>query len=348
MIKKFTWCKEIDTDMMQRIVDEMKKLFIAFYKKEIPSFRYSLDELLYYCKSLIEGQRNDIEGIKPYSWSVAPTAVGMPSDARVDFNMNPTYLAVATLTLFLKRYPKEAEKIPNYREVLNHGILFATYRGLQGHGIEAEDEMLSAINIMHKGEVFRYVEEHPEDCPEMMKIYRECIQEMKAYIKNPRISWGGDYSSSYKSVLEKLGHPAPEPVYTYIEWEKAEKMIFEKHQTGSPARNKKREYGNIISTDHICTTSPVSDKGFLIEGKILNQIQQIEIPFYMIKDCFEMMCNPKGLNRDMLVEKYEHLGDLLNTYFYTIGFMFVKADLAENSGNFVLKDQWFTITYPEE
>jgi len=77
----------------------------------------------------------------------------MPADARVDFVMFPTYIAVSILTLFKIRYPDKAKSMEGYDDALRLGYKFATHRRLKGHGYEAQYEKTRALRILDLGGV---------------------------------------------------------------------------------------------------------------------------------------------------------------------------------------------------
>jgi len=139
---------------MENIVNEMRGLLEKLVSGEIPNVdTYTRTDLKDFCTSLINGQRNDMGIMKSGSWCVAPSATNMPGDARVYLAFFPTYIAVSILTRVLVDYPEIPEQIPNYEEVLRNGFKFATYRGLQGHGIGARSEMIDALEILSSGNV---------------------------------------------------------------------------------------------------------------------------------------------------------------------------------------------------
>lgn len=156
---------------MQDIVNQLQKVLDELYVGKIPGEEYTLDELKCFCRSIIDGQRKNIPGLKPGSWCLAPAgSERMPWDARVDFIMFPTYLAISILTLTMKRFPDIMESLDGFMDALKSGYLFATGMNLNGHGHEADDDRKRAVEILKKGGVFEFVKKNPEFSPEMFEI----------------------------------------------------------------------------------------------------------------------------------------------------------------------------------
>ena len=136
MIKKFRIAEDVDVVMMECIVDEMRDLLRKLVSGEVPNENnYVLSDLMDFCISLIDGQRGEI-GVKSGSWCVAPSAKGMPSDARVYLVFFPTYIAIAILTRVLLDYP---EITGNYQsmEMFCGGVLsLQRIAGYEDMGLE--------------------------------------------------------------------------------------------------------------------------------------------------------------------------------------------------------------------
>ncbi|MCB1177639.1 MAG: hypothetical protein KDK36_08690 [Leptospiraceae bacterium] len=206
MIKKFTPFTKIDTTEMSIYVNSMYEVLIAMDKNLIPNEKdYSIKELTNYIKSLIKNQRNDLNNIQDGSWSVAPDTM-MPSDARVDFNFRPTYIAISTLTIFNFRYPDIVNEISNFKKALKSGMLFSTYRGLSGHGYGGTYGMIDAMKILSIGKVPLYLYENPEFSPELNQIVMESIKYIQESLNSgdTKGAWGEDYREDFSSILELI------------------------------------------------------------------------------------------------------------------------------------------------
>lgn len=207
MLKTFMICDSHNIDTMSHLVDEMKQVLAGLDAGEIPNqANYTKQDLLHYCKSLVKGQRGNIGRTKQGSWSVAPNDEGMPSDARVDFIFTPTYVAVATLSRTLQDHPTIAIQIPGFFNSLKRGMLFCTYRELQGHGYEAIDGILDAIMILSIGKVPSLLNAEPKLSKKLLDLFKK----VEVFLTERLLSgetigpWGEDYSQGYQAALETL------------------------------------------------------------------------------------------------------------------------------------------------
>ena len=203
MLKTFRTDEKLDVSKMENTVNEMRELLEKLSSGEIPNENdYTPSDLKNFCISLIDGQRNDISGLKSGSWCLAPSIEGMPGDARVYLVFFPTYIAIAILTRVLLDYPEIPKQIPNYEEVLRRGFKFATYRRLRGHGIGAGLEMIEAIEILSLGKVIRYLSSNPEFCPELLQIVRNIRKELADALEKDVTTgpWGEDYIKAFEFV----------------------------------------------------------------------------------------------------------------------------------------------------
>ena len=121
-----------------------------------------MEKFLEFTRYLVDHQRFDeLEGMNiKGSWCL-PMDAEMPSDARVDFMYMPTYIAVAWLTLIRQEYSQIADSIDNFDKSLRCGLDFASGRKLSGHGYEATEEMLVAIEYLSLGKAFDFIREYP-------------------------------------------------------------------------------------------------------------------------------------------------------------------------------------------
>ncbi|MHC1599728.1 MAG: hypothetical protein ACXQS5_02775 [Candidatus Methanospirareceae archaeon] len=203
MIKEFKIIDELDVRGMENTVNEMRELLEKLSYGEMSNENdYTLSDLKNFCVSLIDGQRNDINGLKLGSWCLAPSVSGMPSDARVYLVFVPTYIAIAILTRVLLDYPEIPKQISNYEEVLRRGFKFATYRRLRGHGIGAGSEMIEAIEILSYGKVVEYLLSNPDFCPELLQILRDIRKELANALESGAVKgpWGEDYVKAFEFV----------------------------------------------------------------------------------------------------------------------------------------------------
>jgi len=206
MTNNFRISSPLSVDEMLNLVQDMRDVLDALAHKEVPGDEYTIDDLDRYCRSLIAGQRGSLGRTVPDSWSVAEHDDGMPADARVDFVFLPTYIAVATLTRVLVDDPTLAKSIPGLEDGLRRGMSFATHRRLEGHGYDATRGMIDAALIFAEGGVAEFLSDHPDFCPELLKVLRDLKQDLAKRISSGETAgvWGEEYESDFLAVLETL------------------------------------------------------------------------------------------------------------------------------------------------
>ena len=207
LLKYFEPFKQVDTGAMLSYVEAMEEVVEALDERLIPDAKtYTLDDLSSYVKSLVAAQRRKLSFVKPGCWCVVSGDDGMPGDARVDFVFRPTYAAVATLSRILCDYPVLAVRTPRFLLALKQGMKFATYRGLAGHGYEADPGAIHALRILSLGKVPLLLQQHPELCPSLAMIIREVAESMQERLTTHSAVgiWGEDLSEGFRQAIETM------------------------------------------------------------------------------------------------------------------------------------------------
>jgi hypothetical protein len=206
MTKTFQFSSPPSVDEMLEFIQQMRDLLDALSHGEIPDEQYTIEDLNYYCQSLVNNQRGSLGRTKSGSWSVAETDVEMPADARVDFIFVPTYVAVATLTKVRVDYPTISAAIPGYDDALRRGMIFATHRRLEGHGYDATRGLIDAALIFAEGGVAEFLSSNPDFCPELLNILRELNRTLTDRISSGQTvgAWGEEYKEDFLSLVETL------------------------------------------------------------------------------------------------------------------------------------------------
>jgi hypothetical protein len=207
MLKYFEPFNQVDTGAMLSYVQSMEEVVEALDERLIPdATTYTLEDLSSYVQSLVAAQRRKLSFVKPGCWCVISGDDGMPGDARVDFVFRPTYAVVATLSRTLCDYPVLAVRTPRFLLTLKQGMKFATYRGLAGHGCEADQGAIDALRILSLGKVPLLLQQHPELCPALAKIIREVTESMQARLSTDNAVgiWGEDLSEGFRQAIETM------------------------------------------------------------------------------------------------------------------------------------------------
>ena len=89
---------------------------------------------------------------------------------------------------------------------LKQGMKFATYRGLVGHGYEADQGAIDALRILSLGKVPLLLQRHPELCPPLAKVIREVAKSMQVRLStNSAVGmWGEDLSDGFRQAIETM------------------------------------------------------------------------------------------------------------------------------------------------
>ncbi len=201
VLDKFRICRDMDFEHQGAIVGLMKDVLTYLQKDKIPYKKYSMDDLKNYIRSLIELQRKE-EIIKD-SWSVAPEPENTPEDEIVDFHFFPTYLAVATMSLFKQKYPDEISDISGFDNALKSGMYYSVSKKFKGFGFDSDFQRLEAAILLSKGKVAELLLREPELCPPLLEELRLVLSEVTEAVKNKKIvnDFGINLGNEYKSIL---------------------------------------------------------------------------------------------------------------------------------------------------
>jgi hypothetical protein len=207
MIRSFQYLDQVDIPAMKVLTDSMMEVLESIDEGLVPNRDdYTPGDLANYVDSLVSRQRSSLGQTKPGSWCVAPDDSDMDSDTRVEFIFRPTYIAVATLSRVLCEYPLIALATPRYDRALRTGMLFCSYRGLRGHGYEADEGAIDALRVLSLGKVPWLLNRHPEACPELKRAIDDVAEDMARRLLNGTAvgAWGEDYSDGFRSAVETL------------------------------------------------------------------------------------------------------------------------------------------------
>lgn len=201
VLDKFRICRDMDFEHQGAIVGLMKDVVTFLKKDKIPYEKYTMDNLTGYIKSLIDLQR--AEEIVKGSWAVAPEPESTPEDELVDFHYFPTYLGVATLSLFKQKYPEAASKLDGFEETLKSAMNYSVNKKFIGYGFSSDFQRLEAAILLSMGSVPELLKENPNYCPEMLNELIKIRDEVVAAVKNKKIvnDFGINLGNEYKAVL---------------------------------------------------------------------------------------------------------------------------------------------------
>lgn len=201
VLDKFRICRDMDFEHQGAIVGLMKDVVTYLKKDKIPYEKYTMEDLKGYIQTLINLQRT--EDIVAGSWAVAPEPENTPEDEIVDFHYFPTYLGVATLTLFKLKYPDEAASISGFEESLLNGMNFSVKNKFMGYGFNSDFQRLEAAILLSMGDTPVFLKNNPDYCPKLLQELIAVRNEVVKAVENKKIvnDFGINLGNEYKAVL---------------------------------------------------------------------------------------------------------------------------------------------------
>jgi hypothetical protein len=189
---------------------ETKKELLDFLKQLVSgnliTDNYTEDDLLETIIDLVASQRKDAPPNVNLSWCLDVNPGRMPSDARVDFMYEPTYIVISILTYIKVNYSHLAEQIDNLDERLKKGMKFSTLRNLRGHGYDAEDGLRDAIYYLHLGGVPEFLYENKLYQYDLYSLLKKiCKEKVHLLALNQTVAgWDKDYRKEYEEITRYL------------------------------------------------------------------------------------------------------------------------------------------------
>lgn len=130
----------------------------------------------------------------------------MPSDARTDFVYKPTYIAATIMMTAVTRFPKLLENEAIGRTV-SLVLNAATGRKFLGAGFNSYSGLLDTLEIFAKGDVVKFVENHPGISERFTSQFLTAVEFLKNEIctGNVKDAWSGeDYCERGSAILRLL------------------------------------------------------------------------------------------------------------------------------------------------
>jgi len=208
MIKHYQQNDQWDTDKQRKLIADMESLLIAFSDNNIPNENdYSIDDLIQYITSLVNGIAHKPSGVIYSCWSVMPVETIADRDARVDFIFMPSHIVTATLSLFQQRFPDIAQTIEGFDQALKDAYRFSAITKFQGAGYDSVSHQIHVINILTLGNVPATINSNPLlSVPLAVALYEAKLTLMeKIHLGQTRAGFGRtDYTAELKRMIELL------------------------------------------------------------------------------------------------------------------------------------------------
>ena len=126
----------------------------------------------------------------------------IPSDARVDFCHEPTYICSSIL---MKAYLTGDSKLKEKIETpLIHGLERCCCRNLTGHGYDSLQGQIEALNIFMKGGLREFIDLHPDLNSKFTEMILNIMVEFDAREEQEAFkgTWGEDYKENILKINE--------------------------------------------------------------------------------------------------------------------------------------------------
>lgn len=132
----------------------------------------------------------------------------MPSDARVEYAYEPTYLACGVMMYAMKHYPEMME-FEFIKSVLHDGLTACTGRKFLGHGYDDIKGFIKAMRIFSDCETLEFVKQHPSFNSRFTDAYFGAVEFLKKEICTGEIiePWSQTtYVKEAMPILNKIIH----------------------------------------------------------------------------------------------------------------------------------------------
>lgn len=195
---KFTRLNKPDFDRLYEMKSAMRKILEEEADFKNTKWMEKLDEILEF---------QDADG----SFKLL-SSNKIPSDARVDFCHEPTYICTSIL---MKTYLAGDDEIREKLECpIFHGLEMSTSRNLNGHGYEALQGKIEALNIFMKGGLREFIDLYGEMNSKFTDMILKIKKEFESFEEDENFKgeWGEDYS---KEILEVNKYFNTRKVFVY-------------------------------------------------------------------------------------------------------------------------------------
>lgn len=170
--RRYQWSRRHDGAVSAH-ARELDALVDGIASGAIPGPAYSLEALVTFAKSAVEGQRGEEGFARGGSWAVTPNNQHMPGDARHDFIMRTTWQVLTVLTWLRQHRPEAAAGVAGLDQAIQRGLGYGLLNRLTGHGYGSDDATLEALRLFGRSGLIALVEQEPGYCPELREILRE-------------------------------------------------------------------------------------------------------------------------------------------------------------------------------
>lgn len=193
--------KDDDYENMSVVTGSMRLVLKGLHKGMIPHESYNVEEIIAFCGSLINNQKED------GSWSVYKEEYksAISEEDNIDFLYFPTQIACAILSYVYLNIPG-GKLIDGIEASISSGLKFSVTKNLEGYGFNSEFQTLESLLIFTEGSVIELLNHDPRICPSCYNRLIELKEELQKKVDtgNTAMEYGGDYKEQYEFVLKGL------------------------------------------------------------------------------------------------------------------------------------------------
>ncbi len=163
--------KKVDTDVFNRLMDEYRQAL-----DDLCEGRLTDDDITEYLTGMIAEGRGGGRATEYRFWGFDEPE-HMPSDSRVYYFYQPTYLNVAFMMKAYMVLGERANKIDGFVDTLKRGMQGSTGRGFQSDFCPGEEPDCSrALEPFIKAGAADFVKAYPDFCPEFTDLFLETTE----------------------------------------------------------------------------------------------------------------------------------------------------------------------------
>jgi hypothetical protein len=201
LMKKFYRSKDNDYENMSVVTGSMRLVLKGLHKTMIPHQSYTEGQVLDFCRSLIEKQKED------GSWPVYKEeyASSILEEDQIDFLYFPTQIACAVLS-YVKQNFAGSSRVSGLDQAISRGLKFSVSRNLEGYGYNSPFQKLESLIIFMEGSVIQLLNSDPRICPSCYERLIEVKEEIQDILDkgDTKMEYGGEYREQYEYVLAGL------------------------------------------------------------------------------------------------------------------------------------------------
>lgn len=130
----------------------------------------------------------------------------MPSDCRVDFVYETTYMNTAMIMYSLVHYDS-IKTVPGLMDILPKVLTGCMGRGFMGHGIENFAGFINAMRIFARAGIKTFLNEYSDQFREFAEFFEDRLELLIRMSEDKlRDDWGYSYKVPSRAILELLSH----------------------------------------------------------------------------------------------------------------------------------------------